>query len=130
MFELFEKREKERKIRELCEVCPDITEVEANAALDMMDGREEDAAAALVSDPSFKRKVRVVCGTATHPNPNPPPSTSSRQPNTGRAANGGGATGRGDPQDPAPSSLILRPWGITYLWGPSVGKGSRGGPRE
>lgn len=58
MFEQFEKREKARKIAELREVCPDITEEEAEKALNLCNGNEEEAAAALVSDPYFKRRIQ------------------------------------------------------------------------
>lgn len=57
MYELFEKRERQRKIEELKEVCPDLSEEEASRALDLCKGDEEQAAANLVSDPSFRRRV-------------------------------------------------------------------------
>ncbi len=57
MYELFEKREQQRKIEELQEVCPDLSEEEACRALQFCKGNEEEAAASLVSDPSFRRKV-------------------------------------------------------------------------
>ena len=57
MYELFEKRERQRKIEELKEVCPDLSEEEACRALDYCKGNEEEAAASLVSDPSFRRRV-------------------------------------------------------------------------
>ena len=58
MFEQFEKRERIRKITELREVCPDISEEEAERALDLCNGNEEEAASALVSDPLFKRRIQ------------------------------------------------------------------------
>lgn len=67
MFELFERREKQRKVQELKEVCPDISDEEAAQALEMCGGKEEDAAAALTSDPTFLRRVKIACGTAPAP---------------------------------------------------------------
>ncbi|KAL4451372.1 hypothetical protein ABPG77_009444 [Micractinium sp. CCAP 211/92] len=62
MFEEYERRERKRKVAELQEVCPDLGEEEAEKALELCDGREEDAAAQLVSDPIFRRRVKAACG--------------------------------------------------------------------
>jgi hypothetical protein len=62
MLEIYEKREKQRKISELCELCPDLSKEEAEKALELANGREDEAATALVSDPNFKRRIRAALG--------------------------------------------------------------------
>ncbi|KAL4855620.1 putative lysine-specific demethylase JMJ16 [Chlorella vulgaris] len=61
MYGEYERRERQRKVAEVLEVCPDLTEKQAGAALDMCDGREEDAAAQLVSDPAFRQRALAAC---------------------------------------------------------------------
>lgn len=43
MFQEYERRERRRKVAELLEVVPDLTEAQAEAALDLCDGRWADA---------------------------------------------------------------------------------------
>ena len=71
MFEAYEKRERARQVTELREVCPDISAEEAEAALRLCDNREEEAAAQLVSNPDFVRRVKAACGGAPVPAPAP-----------------------------------------------------------
>lgn len=67
MLEIYEKQEKQRKISELCELCPDLSKEEAEKALEWSHGREDEAAASLVSDPGFKRRIRAALSL---PDPN------------------------------------------------------------
>ncbi|KDD74124.1 hypothetical protein H632_c1550p0, partial [Helicosporidium sp. ATCC 50920] len=62
MFEEYEKRERQRKSKDLQEVCPDLTEEEAHKALEYCSDREEEAATELISNPSFRRKIRQTLG--------------------------------------------------------------------
>ena len=117
MFEVFERREKQRKIRELREVCPDISEEEAVAALDMCNGREDEAAACLVSDANFKRRVRAACGIAAP---------------LAREGNGGTRGGRNWPARPTgPRPKLIDPatLGDSVFVGTFRGKGFQGASR-
>ncbi|PSC71800.1 Transforming growth factor beta regulator 1 [Micractinium conductrix] len=67
MYEAYERQERARKVGELQEVCPGLSTQEAEQALEMCDGREDDAAAALVSDAAFRRRVKVACGLIAEP---------------------------------------------------------------
>lgn len=69
MFEEYEKREHKRKIIELREVCPDISEEEAEKALEMCNNNEEESASRLVSDPSFRRRVVLAVAAAASADP-------------------------------------------------------------
>lgn len=69
LFEEYEKRERRRKIAEVLEVCPDITEEEAEKALVFCSNNEEEAAAQLVSDPDFKRRVQLALAQDNEPEP-------------------------------------------------------------
>ena len=69
MFEEYEKREHKRKIIELREVCPDISEEEAEKALEMCNNNEEESASRLVSDPSFRRRVVLAVTAAAAADP-------------------------------------------------------------
>ena len=116
MFELFERREKQRKTRELLEVCPDISEEEAAAALDMCNGREDEAAASLVSDPAFKRRVQSHCGTG-------PPIAAPRQ---GSGNGGGRANWSARPTGPRPKLIDPSTLGDSVFVGTFRGKGFQG----
>ncbi|KAK9857596.1 hypothetical protein WJX84_011650 [Apatococcus fuscideae] len=59
MFAEYEKRDMARKVAEILSVCPSITEEEAAKALDMSNGREDQATDKLVSDPGFLRLVQL-----------------------------------------------------------------------
>jgi hypothetical protein len=118
MFELFEKREKQRKVKELREVCPDITDDEAAVALDMCNGREDEAAASLVSDPSFKRRVRAACGTG-------PPVAPTRR-NNGNAGGAGSTNWPGRPNGPRPKLIDPATLGDSVFVGSFRGKGFQG----
>lgn len=61
----YERREKIRKVQELMEICPDLDEEDAEAALDLCRGSEEEAAFNLSSDASFKRRVFIQSGKIT-----------------------------------------------------------------
>lgn len=63
MLEIYEKQEKQRKISELCELCPDLSKEEAEKALELADGHEDEAATSLVSDLNFKRRIRAALGS-------------------------------------------------------------------
>ncbi|DBB01439.1 hypothetical protein WJX77_003930 [Trebouxia sp. C0004] len=54
----YETREKARKIQDLQQVCPELTEEEAQRALDLCNGREDVAAGQIVSDPAFRRRLQ------------------------------------------------------------------------
>ncbi|GMH41344.1 hypothetical protein BSKO_09254 [Bryopsis sp. KO-2023] len=58
MLEAYENRERQRKGNELRMICPDLTNDEAMAALEFCNGREEEAALLLSSDPSFRENLR------------------------------------------------------------------------
>ncbi|KAK9803111.1 hypothetical protein WJX73_005483 [Symbiochloris irregularis] len=64
MLEEYEKRETKRKVAEIRDVCPDVTEEEAGKALEMCNGKEDEAAAQLASGESFRRRVRAAIGQA------------------------------------------------------------------
>jgi len=118
MFELFERREKQRKVKELREVCPDITDDEAAVALDMCNGREDEAAASLVSDPSFRRRVQNACGTG------PPVGYTRRNNNNG--GNGGNTNWPGRPNGPRPKYIDPATLGGSVFVGSFRGKGFQG----
>ncbi|KAL0050522.1 hypothetical protein WJX82_001437 [Trebouxia sp. C0006] len=54
----YETREKARKIQDLQQVCPELTEEEAERALNLCNGREDVAAGQIVSDPAFRRRLQ------------------------------------------------------------------------
>jgi hypothetical protein len=117
MFELFERREKQRKVKELKEVCPDITDDEASVALDMCNGREDEAAAALVSEPSFRRRVQAACGTG-------PPVPAPRRNNNNTS--GGNTNWPGRPNGPRPKLIDPATLGDSVFVGSFRGKGFQG----
>jgi hypothetical protein len=116
MFEEYERRESKRKVAELLEVCPDITVEEAEAALRLSDGREDEAAASLVSNPAFLRKVKAACGTG----PPPPPPASTRQTRQGEISR---------PVGPRPKRVDPASLGDAVFCGSFRGKGFTGGPK-
>ncbi|KAK9835596.1 hypothetical protein WJX74_003803 [Apatococcus lobatus] len=59
MFAEYERRDRARKVTEIIGVCPHVTIEEAAKALDLSNGREDQATDRLVTDPDFLQLVRL-----------------------------------------------------------------------
>eukprot|EP00242_Pyramimonas_sp_CCMP2087_P017239 CAMPEP_0198225820 /NCGR_PEP_ID=MMETSP1445-20131203/102688_1 /TAXON_ID=36898 /ORGANISM="Pyramimonas sp., Strain CCMP2087" /LENGTH=216 /DNA_ID=CAMNT_0043905457 /DNA_START=49 /DNA_END=695 /DNA_ORIENTATION=+ len=71
MFEEYEKREKQRKVQEIIGVCTDLSEAEAQVALEESGGCEDVAIAAITSEPAFLRRVKHLARCAANGGQNP-----------------------------------------------------------
>eukprot|EP00887_Chlorella_sp_A99_P007228 scaffold2.g7228.t1 len=124
MFEEYERRERRRKVAELREVVPDLTEAQAEAALALCDGREDDAAVRLSSDPAFLAQAKAGL---------PPPSAAPPQEQAQGAppARRQGASRRhpARPSGPRPKVVDPSSLGDSVFVGAFRGKGFKPAPK-
>ncbi|KAL0035689.1 hypothetical protein WJX79_008812, partial [Trebouxia sp. C0005] len=109
----YETREKARKIQDLQQVCPELTEEEAERALNLCNGREDVAAGQIVSDPAFRRRLQ--------------PASAAPVPRTGGTARKS-ATWNAKPSGRRPKQVDATSLGSSVFVGAFRG-GKRGGSR-
>lgn len=128
MFKEYEKREQKRKIIELREVCPDISELEAEKALEMCNNNEEESASRLVSDPSFRRRVVLAVAASADPGTGgqhilDPNNTATTNNNNRTAKRSNNKNWPGKPSGPRPRLVDPATLGTSVFVGAFRGKG-------
>ncbi|PRW21070.1 Transforming growth factor beta regulator 1 [Chlorella sorokiniana] len=123
MFEEYERRERKRKVVELQDVCPDISEEEAEKALELCDGREDEAAAQLVSDAGFRLRVQAACGPIAAAEPVLEAAPPARREGSSRSHR------RYKPAGPRPKVVDPATLGSTVFVGAFRGKGFKPPPK-